>query len=242
MLLCWLIFITYINFAYGNNKLSFFEKHKVEKGLMSLQDLRPVSNCAKAALYPLLDDCGKTLQPEERSYYAVKLSQCEFEVAHVDYPRVCYSIDRNRASVMECANELETRPQWWTTYSGNYQLIGQICLEHAGDFEREKIIETYSRATKLQDLLSQSLEHMRKSLNQDMVYWRDEISHLGSSLSKDLYFRQKQTEKSFILFEEWIEKTRNTMTETSVTQQVDIFYEVMPIYIYNFLYSSPFVF
>ena len=52
-------------------------------------------------------------------------------------------------SYENCIHALESSPQWWTTYSGNYQNLPQLCFENALPFEKEQILELFLNITDL---------------------------------------------------------------------------------------------
>lgn len=107
------------------------------------------TSCVKAAIMPILSKCLKTplneMDPKIRAMTAAKLSVCEFEVANVEYPLECRSRGRVLATVMDpteysaCVMALEKKSQWWTTYSGYYRSIGELCHQESLPYEKDEI-------------------------------------------------------------------------------------------------------
>lgn len=113
-------------------------------------ELKPEYNdnqCVKTALASILSQCLKSsindLDPAMRARTAAKLSLCEFQVAQVSYPVECsYDLIGE-----ECVQAMEDKAQWWTSYSGYYRSLGEICMEENANFEQERILEVYFKIT-----------------------------------------------------------------------------------------------
>ncbi|KAH3680994.1 hypothetical protein WICPIJ_008002 [Wickerhamomyces pijperi] len=113
-------------------------------------NLRPEYNdnqCVKTALSPILSQCLKTsindLDPSLRAHTAASLSLCEFQIAQISHPLECSydTVDD------ECVKAMERKAQWWTSYSGYYRSLGEICMEENANFEQERILEVYFKIT-----------------------------------------------------------------------------------------------
>ncbi|SCU90173.1 LAMI_0E00914g1_1 [Lachancea mirantina] len=109
------------------------------------------SSCASLALSELLPLCLQhgleTVPSLLRVKTAIKLSMCEFEASGLkSIPQNC---DRFDGSTIEnCVRELETLPQWWTTYSGNFQRLSSLCYENSLPYEKEQILELFLNITR----------------------------------------------------------------------------------------------
>lgn len=81
---------------------------------------------------------------------AIHLSICEFESSGSrNFPIECLNDYMDINSYENCIHALESSPQWWTTYSGNYQNLPQLCFENALPFEKEQILELFLNITDL---------------------------------------------------------------------------------------------
>ncbi|KAL4908737.1 hypothetical protein BDW74DRAFT_173967 [Aspergillus multicolor] len=105
-----------------------------------------------------------------RSLYAARLAICEISGAGRSVPIPCSSIngppptkrgfwgrstqviapddddddDQIQKAVLEpCLRDLESRPQWWTSYSNSKQNAVVICQASRAEIDKEDILETY---------------------------------------------------------------------------------------------------
>jgi len=134
------------------------------------------TSCIKKALTPILPKCLKSnidsLDPELRAITAAKLSICEFEVAKITYPNECYprryffSSDEDSIDYEDCILSLEKSPQWWTTYSGNYRAIGDICFQESLPYEKDEILNLFLNVTEIYEKILEDLnESIEMSTN-----------------------------------------------------------------------------
>ena len=153
------------------------------------------TSCIKKALTPILPKCLKvnidTLDPELRAVTAAKLSICEFEVAKISYPNECYprryffSSDEDSIDYEDCILALEKSPQWWTSYSGNYRAIGDICFQESLPYEKDEILNLFLNVTEiyekiLEDLnenieMSTSFKQSSKKSFEELKNFMDEV-------------------------------------------------------------------
>lgn len=120
----------------------------------SLASLKPRSSCGREVIQSALPHCKSITSSQDRVLIAINLSLCEFSAAGIDYPSVCADAAKWRI----CASELEAKAQWWTTFSGNYREIGQICLEHQQDSVIESFIELHENLSHVHTALGRELE------------------------------------------------------------------------------------
>lgn len=185
----------------------------VATSLAVFKDLMPASSCARTALQSLLNDCQRILQPSERSYYAAALSKCEFESAAVQYPDICRFLD-DTTSVVLCANELETRAQWWTTYSGNYRLVGHICYENAKEYEKEQIIELYINASVAQGVLVNSLQDLAEFLNANIESWKTDVGDITNIFQNEILSGRQELSNLLRQIEKGVETQHKRVMES----------------------------
>ncbi|RLV96630.1 Nuclear fusion protein KAR5 [Spathaspora sp. JA1] len=110
------------------------------------------SDCAQLALKELIPQCInsgiESITPTQQKQIAIKLSLCQFENSGVEYPYECKVND-----IEKCILKLEMRPQYWTTYSGYYQDVKNICHQLSAPFEKDQILNIYENITRIyQDL------------------------------------------------------------------------------------------
>ncbi|SCW03895.1 LAFE_0H01398g1_1 [Lachancea fermentati] len=108
--------------------------------------------CVADALQPFLPTCLKhgieTIDPSLRVATAVKLSICEFEASGLkEIPKSC--IDLHESRIIDCIRDLEVSPQWWTTYSGNFQHLPTLCFENSLPYEKNQILELFLKITEI---------------------------------------------------------------------------------------------
>ncbi|AGO11908.1 AaceriADR143Wp [[Ashbya] aceris (nom. inval.)] len=106
------------------------------------------SSCVKRALADFLPQClqygFETISSDVRTQAAVKLSICELQASGVDnMPAECVGT----VNFGECLRAMERTPQWWTTYSGNYQHLPSTCFENALPYEKEQILSLFLNIT-----------------------------------------------------------------------------------------------
>lgn len=153
------------------------------------------TSCIKKALDDILPKCLKVnidqLDPDLRAKTAAKLSICEFEVAKISYPAECYpkryffSSDEDSIDYEDCILALEKSPQWWTSYSGNYRAIGDICFQESLPYEKDEILNLFLNVTEiyekiLEDLnesidMSTSFKQSSKKSFEDLKKFMDEV-------------------------------------------------------------------
>lgn len=122
------------------------------------------SSCLKNALSPFLRVClihgVESVHPELRVRTAVHLSLCEFETSGLtEIPEECLLDLIEAQDFQECVHALQSSPQWWTTYSGNYQNLPQMCFESSLPYEKEQIIDLFLNITELYSRYQSGVEN-----------------------------------------------------------------------------------
>ncbi|ODQ78758.1 hypothetical protein BABINDRAFT_14383 [Babjeviella inositovora NRRL Y-12698] len=167
------------------------------------------SECIHEAVKPILETCHswgvEGLTTDMRVRVAVILSVCEFESLGVMIPANCEPLFRQQISRSErppqkvidkCVLTLETKPQWWTTYSGNYQSVGAICAQESLPFEKDQILDLYSNITdKFYDFYHSMVESYQRTddFSRDLGTTVEEINQLFQSQMTEMnaaYARQ----------------------------------------------------
>ncbi|KAL4983768.1 hypothetical protein BDW68DRAFT_181293 [Aspergillus falconensis] len=122
-----------------------------------------------------------------RSLYAARLAICELSGAGISIPSPCRSVNGSpaprrrlwgrqpgnsfatedfeymqKADFEPCLKVLESRPQWWTSYSNSKQNAVVICQASRTEIDKEYILETYNSilqsSAKLSDGLYEALK------------------------------------------------------------------------------------
>ncbi|KAL4780435.1 hypothetical protein BJX76DRAFT_364322 [Aspergillus varians] len=122
-----------------------------------------------------------------RSLYAARLAVCEISGAGISIPSPCQPMNvspspkkglfgfytkQNSASsdtdpvskedLEPCLRSLESRPQWWTSYSNSKQNAMIICHASRSEIDQENILETYNTILQSSAKLSDGLQEALK--------------------------------------------------------------------------------
>ncbi|EGW30309.1 uncharacterized protein SPAPADRAFT_143688, partial [Spathaspora passalidarum NRRL Y-27907] len=106
------------------------------------------SDCAQQALKELIPQCInqgiESITNAQQKSIALQLSICQFEDSGVIYPSQCRG---DNLDIEQCILSLERRARYWTTYSGYYQDIKNICHQISLPFEKDQILSIYENIT-----------------------------------------------------------------------------------------------
>lgn len=108
-------------------------------------------DCSRQALLSILPQCLdglETMISSQQKEVALELSICELENAKIEYPLDCNPQIRQR-NVDKCIQSLEKSPQFWTSYSGNYRSVKEICHQVSMPLKKEQIVEVYENVSNL---------------------------------------------------------------------------------------------
>ncbi|PYH44127.1 putative nuclear membrane fusion protein Kar5 [Aspergillus saccharolyticus JOP 1030-1] len=129
---------------------------------LAVSDL--ISSCQSISGRPENQDTDIYLGLEPvRSLYAARLAVCELKEAKAAAPEACLALmvaPRQKRGILDfvrfsdpqglqksrleaCLQSLETRPQWWTSYSNSRQNAVVICQAARGETEKEELLELY---------------------------------------------------------------------------------------------------
>ena len=115
--------------------------------------------CQKA-LEPIINQCAEgieTITPIQQKLIAIQLSICEFENAEISYPSECKS-----QNLDSCILLLEKSPQYWTTFSGYYREIRNICHQISLPFAKDQILQVYENITEFYRTLMEEMTNSNK--------------------------------------------------------------------------------
>ncbi|EEQ88403.2 nuclear membrane fusion protein Kar5 [Blastomyces dermatitidis ER-3] len=131
--------------------------------ILSCQSLGGDDGTQKAGLSDSLDNV--------KSLFAARLAVCELIGAGAAIPEQCPPIlithptyrhpdaeDPVQPShLAPCLNSLESRPQWWTSYSNNRQNAAVMCQAARTEIEREDDLKRYKNLMDITSILNDSL-------------------------------------------------------------------------------------
>jgi hypothetical protein len=182
------------------------------KLLTSCQSLSSSETSGGAEIAHILD--------RVKSIYAARLALCELSGAGAAIPLSCSSIriasDRIRnesaidlmdiaddfaAPIVEgCLRGLESRPQWWTSYSNSRQNAIVICQAARIEIEKEEILNLHQSLAKNAENLNSALQsalHDAAAENAQQKVFMEEVHKLKNQLTTEL---QKDSSRARNLF------------------------------------------
>ncbi|CAK9440206.1 uncharacterized protein LODBEIA_P43060 [Lodderomyces beijingensis] len=118
-----------------------------------------IGDCNQRALEPMATICAQGLENlslSDQKRVALELSICEFENNGIEYPLECH-VDIRQANIGGCIQSLEKSPQFWTSFSGNYRNVKDICHQISLPNEKSQILEVYGNVTNLYKAMMRDL-------------------------------------------------------------------------------------
>ena len=130
------------------------------QALQLLSSMQASPSCNRLAASTLLDSChsidgsrqdAETSFEDVKSIYAAQLAMCEIVSAKSTIPQPCGALapaldsKRHKAAsvksvrkvqLSQCLQALESRPQWWTSYSNSRQNAVVMCQAARADIEK----------------------------------------------------------------------------------------------------------
>lgn len=168
------------------------------------------NDCAKKALEPIINQCAEgieTISPIQQKLIAIQLSICEFENAEISYPSECKS-----QKLDTCILLLEKSPQYWTTFSGYYREIRNICHQISLPFAKDQILQVYENITEFYRTLMEKMTNSDKYTENMQNELKAKFDKLISVIDLILADREKNREdlkSSFNMFKNNFEKSLN---------------------------------
>ena len=130
------------------------------QALELLTSLQAAPSCNRLATSALLTDCQsvesnspqvETTLDDIKSIYSAQLALCELQSAGAQIPSTCkfnFLLDTGNApkrfdhhyhnKLKQCLSSLESRPQWWTSYSNSKQNALVLCQAARVEIEKGK--------------------------------------------------------------------------------------------------------
>jgi len=120
------------------------------QALSMLSNLEAAPSCVRDATKELLSSCHDLTAnaqaiissfDEVKSGYGAKLAVCELQAAGSSIPGSCSTTSligrmMGKGKLAKCLRDLESRPQWWTSYSNNRQNAAVLCQAARAEIER----------------------------------------------------------------------------------------------------------
>lgn len=163
-----------------------------------LAELVPESSCVYNALDYIIESCTVPEDVAERTKLGVRLSICEFAAAGVAYPPIC----EDSQAFKTCTSLLESKPTWWTTFSGNYRHISTICSELQPQFHTRQALAVYGNASllfgKYQEMLATEMRAEQELHRQEVKRLHDQVSEVFRQLrTVSIELQSFQTDLAF---------------------------------------------
>ncbi|RIA86250.1 hypothetical protein C1645_878771 [Glomus cerebriforme] len=172
-------------------EISSEEKMIIEHGQASLAILEKKHDCFKEATMALKNGCKDIdLSNNDKMQYAVRLTKCELATANLAFPMECDGFDHN---IGKCIESISRTPQFWTTYSGYFREVSQMCFAMRYSLERD-LLEEFNRniTFKYYDILK-NLQEIMKNLRNEETNRLMQIKQFLINLAKDINELEKMT-------------------------------------------------
>ncbi|ORY81450.1 Tht1-like nuclear fusion protein-domain-containing protein [Protomyces lactucae-debilis] len=157
-----------------------------------LQSLVMRPSCFRNATLRLIDDCksiAMELDEAKKAEYAVALTICELNTAGVEGPPACSPPEYQAAL---CLRSLESRMQWWTSYSGYYRDVTKMCYVARQDDEQFNVLALHRNLTSIVESLMAQLRSEQAQAQQeksaaaaDQQYFQSELRQQWVDLGTD---------------------------------------------------------
>ncbi|KAK9468921.1 Tht1-like nuclear fusion protein-domain-containing protein [Lipomyces arxii] len=151
-------------------------------------ELAPPTSCFRDMLADILPSC-EILTTQSRVVHAIKLTLCELGAVNIQPPNICLSELDDANNRQFCLDNLQSSPQFWTSFSGNFRSIGTICLAERKNHEKEEIIQLYQNLTDIQSHTLNILREQSKkveSKNAEFQNFFDVLSIIFADLELSL--------------------------------------------------------
>ncbi|KAF6230869.1 hypothetical protein HO173_010985 [Letharia columbiana] len=157
--------------------------------LQLLSSMQSSPSCNRLAASTLLDSChtiddwnrnAEDSLEDIRSVYAAQLAMCEIVSAGSAVPQACRSLDVSRGTNVQqtsgfksirsdqlglCLQALESKPQWWTSYSNSKQNAMVMCQAARVDIEKDELIKLHKSAVEINADANAALLRTAKEVN-----------------------------------------------------------------------------
>ncbi|KAG5419687.1 KAR5 [Candida metapsilosis] len=171
-------------------------------------------DCSRQALSLILPQCLdglETMTSSQQKEVALELSICELENVKIEYPLDCDPQIRLR-NIDKCIQSLEKSPQFWTSYSGNYRNVREVCHQVSLPLKKEQIVEVYENVTNLfqhvlHDLAASQVSN--EKMQSDVKDRFDTMMHVVDEVMKQRQQSVDRVNSTFNVFYENFELSLN---------------------------------
>ncbi|RGB26234.1 hypothetical protein C1646_427698 [Rhizophagus diaphanus] len=172
-------------------ELSNEERMIIEHGQASLTVLEKKHDCFKEATTTLKNGCKNVnLSNNDKMQYAIRLAKCELATANLAFPMECDDFDHD---VGKCIESISRIPQFWTTYSGYFREVSQMCFAMRYSLERD-LLEEYNRnVTFKYHHILKHLHEIMMTLRKEEVNRLSQIKKFLTNMAKDVNELEKTT-------------------------------------------------
>ena len=179
-------------------------------------------DCNQRALAKVMPQCihgVENITPSQQKFTAMELSICEFENNGLDYPLECHASVRN-LNTNTCIQALEKSPQYWTTFSGNYRAVKDICHQISLPYEKDQIIEVYENMTLLYRSVMEDLKssHHKYTVELEMKI-QNKFNKLFSVVDDLMRSRAEENNKVNQTFNKFYENFQVSISNALVVMQ-----------------------
>ncbi|KAI7868288.1 hypothetical protein BDF14DRAFT_1795060 [Spinellus fusiger] len=130
------------------------------------------SDCFKRAAMTLTEGCQVlSVSESTKIKYTLMLTLCELSTASMKAPRECRDIDScTDKQAQQCVMKLATSPQTWTSYSGYFRDVEQMCFAIRYPIEKD-LLEKLRR-----DIAENQIKNfgLLREQQAQMISWREE--------------------------------------------------------------------
>ncbi|CEL05082.1 hypothetical protein ASPCAL06203 [Aspergillus calidoustus] len=177
-----------------------------------------------------------------RSLYAARLAICEITGAGSSIPSSCLSVNASpsqkrafwpfysketsadsdtenvsRSDLEHCLQSLESRPQWWTSYSNSRQNAVVICQASRAEKEKEEILELYKAMLQSAGRMNHGLwDALRMAAEESARYraFAEATERLKNGILRDLEESKSTFQTTFELVAQGFETQYRSLAET----------------------------
>ncbi|KAJ0417824.1 hypothetical protein BJY00DRAFT_303131 [Aspergillus carlsbadensis] len=176
-----------------------------------------------------------------RSLYAARLAICEITGAGTPIPSSCLAVNASpsqkkgfwpfssketsadsdtenlsRNDLEHCLQSLESRPQWWTSYSNSRQNAVVICQASRAEKEKEEILELYKTILESSDKMNHGLwEALRMAAEESARYkaFAEATERLKNGILRDLEESKSTFQTTFEVVAQGFESRYRSLAE-----------------------------
>ncbi|KAL4922442.1 hypothetical protein BDW62DRAFT_197116 [Aspergillus aurantiobrunneus] len=183
-----------------------------------------------------------------RSLYAVRLAICELNGAGISIPPPCHPVNvlppprkgifgrhtKNSPTTSDCdtvskkelepcLKSLESRPQWWTSYSNSRQNAIVICQASRSEIDKEDTLDTYNTILQSSTKLSVGLQEALRMAAEESAKSRAFVQATEVLRNQTLRDMEKSTSSLFVRLSHDLESHFGSFTE-AISSALKIFH------------------